>query len=139
MAYDKSKLFKSRLPEDEVDVPGVGVVRVRGLSRGEVVNATKAHGDDQVALGQEMLSLAIVAIDGEPVTFDFDEIVQWQNASPLGEMTPIEELVAKVSGMHPDSGKEVYREIATDTDVQFRVSPSGDTEHDDLPDSGDAE
>lgn len=88
----------SGLPEDDVDVPGVGTVRVRGLSRLEVMNAQKI--DDPTARETRMLTLGMV----DPVMSEA-QALQWQTVSAAGEIEPVTDCIAELSGMRPDSSK----------------------------------
>ena len=55
---DKELLFKARLPEADVDIPGVGTVRVRGLSRVEAMLVQKV--DDPETRERRILAYGMV-------------------------------------------------------------------------------
>jgi hypothetical protein len=97
----KTRLLKPRLPEDEVPVPGIGTVRVRGLNRAEgmMVQAVKGTATQE----RLMLSLAMV----HP-TLTESEAGQWQKASPTGELEPVTRKIAELSGMAEGAAKEAY-------------------------------
>lgn len=99
MAIDKDALFKSRLGEEEIDVPGVGTVRIRALSRNE---AMSVRGVDLGIAEMERKLLALALVD--PVLTE-DEVKQWQDASGAGEMEPIMLAVVRLSGMQVDAAK----------------------------------
>lgn len=127
MTVDKELLFKSRLPEADVDVPGLGVtVRVRGLSRAEAMQIQKLEGT--AAIERAMLAMALV----DPQLSE-GEVRQWQEAAPAGELEPITDKVAELSGMKQDSAKDAYKELASDNDAMFRDVPSGQAEANSRP------
>lgn len=118
---DKELLLKARLPEADVEVPGVGTVRVRGLTRAEVLKCQTLvqDGPGRVeALERKMLALAMV----DPELTEA-EVGQWQKASPAGEMQPVTEKVQALSGMTKGAAGEAYREFAEDSDAEFRLPP----------------
>lgn len=109
----KSRLLKPRLPEADVEVPGVGTVRVRGLTRDEVLvmrkatdNANSIDGPRTLVLERKMLASAMV---DPPMTEA--EIGQWQKAAPAGELEPITHKVQELSGMLDDAAKEQYKSL----------------------------
>ncbi|PSL02884.1 hypothetical protein CLV30_109192 [Haloactinopolyspora alba] len=95
---DKELLFKARLPEGEVEVPGLGTVRVRGLSRDEVLAAQKA--DNTADLERRMLAAGMV----DPA-LTVAEAGRWQMASPAGELEPVTQKIRDLSGMGDDASK----------------------------------
>jgi cell division inhibitor SulA len=96
----KEALFKPRLPEDDVEVPGVGTVRVRGLSRTEVMLMRKAtdieaiDGSRALVLERKMLALGMV----DPQLSE-SEAGRWQQASAAGELDLVSDRIAQLSGM----------------------------------------
>lgn len=100
---DKSKLFKLRLGEEDVEVPNVGTVRVRSLSRAECLEFQGK--ETQVAeLERKMLALAMV----DPVLTE-DEVGEWQKASSAGELTKVLMVVVRISGMDDSALKEAMQ------------------------------
>lgn len=117
MAVDKKQLFKARLPEEEVDVPGVGTVRVRALSRAEAMKLRKLASSSVEVIERKMLALALV----DPVLTE-DEVGQWQEASTAGELEAVSNKVSELSGMTDGAAKEAYKEFDADPDAEFRLS-----------------
>nr|UXE44749.1 hypothetical protein Hi04_10k_c361_00013 [uncultured bacterium] len=103
---DKSALFADRLPEAEVEIPGVGIVRVRGLTRAEVLKVRKAtdsenmDGDRALVLERKLLAKAMV----DPELTEA-EVGQWQEKATPGELEPVIEKVQELSGLLPGSSK----------------------------------
>ncbi len=105
---EKEALFKARLPEREVDVAGVGTVRVRGLSRPEGFEVKQVKGEREIEVA--ILSRALV----DP-TLSADEVRQWQAAATAGELEPVVTAVLELSGLVPPSMREAVN--------SFRVQP----------------
>lgn len=103
---NKEVLFKSRLNEQDVDVPGVGTVRVRALSRTEVIMVRKATDTEHVdgprvlVIERKMLAAALV----DPVLTEA-EVGRWQAASAAGEIEPVVAAVQRLSGMDEGADK----------------------------------
>lgn len=115
---DKGALFKARLPEDVVDVPGIGAVRVRGLSR---IDLLTIHRADTSAPGAfERMLLARAMIDPELTE---EEVGQWQEASSPHEIEAVASVVTRLSALHKDAAKDVYKEFESDPDAEFHVLP----------------
>jgi hypothetical protein len=105
---DKEKLLAPRadtetgLPEDDVQVPAVGTVRVRGLSRDEVIGIRKAADNDPATIdGKRVLILerkmiALAMIDPE---LSEAEVGQWQRIAPAGELDAVTVKIQELSGM----------------------------------------
>lgn len=116
MSVDKERLFKPRLPEADVDVEGLGTVRVRGLSRIEALSVQKATGAE--AMERKMLALAMV----DPELTEA-EVGRWQKASTAGEIEPVTDKVSELSGMTQGAAKKAYEEFESDPDGEFRLPP----------------
>lgn len=125
MTVDKALLFKARLPEADVEVPGLGVVRVRGLSRSEVLSIQKIAGSGTLVIERKMLALAMVS-----PRLTESEVREWQEAAPAGELEPVTDKIQELSGMTEDSAKVAYKEFDADPAAEFRLLPGTETEHD---------
>lgn len=90
---DKADLLRRRIQEAEVKIDELGVVIVRGLSRGEVFD-----------LRQKKLSLSDLEIATitmclvEPVMSE-DEVRQWYYAAPSGELEGVFHKIREISGL----------------------------------------
>ena len=116
---DKELLFKPRLPEADVEIAGVGTVRVRGLTRDEVMVVRKAtdtaenmDGPRALVLERKMLAAAMV----EP-TLSEAEVGRWQKAAPAGELEPVVLKVQELSGMLDDAPKEAVKSLRGGSDA----------------------
>lgn len=109
---DKAQLLAPRsstdsgMPEDRVEVAGVGEITVRGLTRYEVMLMRKAtdseniEGSRALVLEQKLLSMAMV----EPAMSE-EDVKQWQKISLAGELQPVVQRVQELSGMTDDATK----------------------------------
>lgn len=98
---DKSKLLKDRITVNttEVEIPGVGTVVVRGLSRYELLLAAK-NTDDPLVIERRNISFALV----DPKLTEA-EVEQWQRQSAAGEIGPVTEAIRDLSGLGEGAGK----------------------------------
>lgn len=104
MSMDKELLFKPRLTEDDVPVPGVGVVRVRALSNAEAHIVSEVKG----TAARERKILAFGMVDPEMTEA---EVGRWQKAATAGEVGKVALKVAELSGMLEDAEKESYKSV----------------------------
>lgn len=120
---DKNLLLKARLPEADVDIPGVGTVRVRALNRAEAMRVQEATGTGAA----ERLILHLGMVD-PPLTEA--EARQWQEASVAGEIEPVTTRIAELSGILPGADKEAYKSFRDESGSGVRVLPSPEAGHD---------
>lgn len=129
---DKADLFKPRLPEDDVEIPGVGSVRVRGLNRKEAVHVQLTDDPeerDRRVLAQGLVDPMLMVPGmlhslGDKRCAKCAEVGQWQEAAPAGELEPVSERITELSGLADGAAKEVYKEFEADPEAEFRV-PAG--------------
>lgn len=124
---DKDLLFKPRLAEADVDVPGVGTVRVRALTRGEVFQIQK--GTDTGDVERKILACGMV----EPQLSQTD-VRRWQDSCPAGEIDPVVDKIRELSGLSDDAEKEAVLAFRGEPVGGVRVLPSGEA----VDDGGDA-
>ena len=103
MSVDKSKLFTPRLPELDVEVPAVGSVRVRSLSRAEVLSIRGVE-LDVAEMEKKLLSLAMV----DPKLTE-EEVGERQAASAAGELEPATRAIMELSGLVEDAAKQAIQ------------------------------
>lgn len=101
---NKSALLKKRTEERDVEVPGYGKFRIRSLTRADVL---KIQGEDldEAKMEQKLLAMAIVG----PELWTEDEVRQWQEVSPPGEIQALSDAILEMSGM----AKQVAQEAMT--------------------------
>lgn len=105
MMLSKTELLARRLGEAEYEIPGVGTVRMRGLSRAEVLELRSLEGG-VAATDRRMLSLALV---DPPVTED--DVATWQQNSNPGEIEALTLAIADLSGMGDGAAKAAYKSV----------------------------
>jgi hypothetical protein len=91
------------LPVEDIEIPGVGTVKVRGLSRFESLLVGKADGD-AAATERAIIRYGLV----EPALTEA-EIRDWLQVAPNAHVDPITKAVARLSGMLEDSAKAAYK------------------------------
>lgn len=136
---DKSKLLApatstgSGFPEGEVEIPGKGTVRVRGLSRWEVLRAERIDGG---SLMKERFVLACAMLDPE---MGEDDIAEWQKISNPMEINSVAMKVNELSGLTPRAGKEAYKSLRDGSGDGVGLLPGGPPAHDGGPAAPDDE
>lgn len=102
---DVGALLAERFGVVDVELPGLGTVKVRPLTRSE---ALKLRGVELEVdeMERRLLSLAMV----EPKMTE-DQVRQWQDVSPAGELEPVAEAIIRISGMDKAAGKQAYADF----------------------------
>lgn len=95
MTVDRELLLKVRLAEEAVEIPGVGEVRVRALSRAELMEMHEGR-DGRGQVGTEVFCLVrgLVA----PALSE-DDVRELLAGSPGGELQPVVDAIMRLSGM----------------------------------------
>lgn len=101
---DKEALFTPRLPEEDVEIPGLGTVRVRGLSRAEAMKIR----DRSDVEAQERLMIALGMVDPKLTEA---EVGKWAKAAPAGELQPVSEVIGRLSGLIEGADKSDLPEV----------------------------
>lgn len=99
---DKQALLTSRLPHDTVPIPGLGDVRVRGLSRDEALDVSQVAGTPEF----EPTLLAAGMVDPE---LTVEEAQEWRRAAGSDEISAVCDRIAELSGLKGDSAKAAYK------------------------------
>lgn len=107
---DKEGLLKGQLPELEVDVPGKGSVRVRGLSRAEYLRMGVIGQKDIEQAEVFMLSVALV----DP-SLSEAEVKEWRSGSTAGEIDPVTNAINDLSGLNQTALKQAVETFRDDT------------------------
>lgn len=89
----KTSLFEPRLPTREVNIPGIGVITVRGITRFEQMLFSKTAQGDVAVFDRKQLAAAVV----EPELSE-DEVARWMEAAPAGEISLVVEVIGELSG-----------------------------------------
>lgn len=97
-AVDKAALLAPRLGEGVHEISGVGAVKIRGLSRAEVLEVRTLP--DTAAADRLMVSRALL----DP-TLTEDEVGAWQKTSPPGEIEALTTAIVELSGMGGGASK----------------------------------
>ncbi|MDN5749866.1 MAG: hypothetical protein L0H64_15320 [Pseudonocardia sp.] len=99
----KADLLARRFGVEDIEIPEVGTVKVRPLSRAEALNL---QGKEMTVeeMERHLLSLALV----EP-NLTYDEVAQWQQNSPAGEIEPVADAIVRLSGMNKAAAKEAVQ------------------------------
>ncbi|KXK61952.1 hypothetical protein AWW66_10960 [Micromonospora rosaria] len=105
MAVDKAALFRPRCPEEDVELPGVGTVRVRGLTRGQIVEISKGMNEGR---DMEPRSLSWALVDPELTEDEARELIQ---VAPFGEIEAISNTINRLSGIAGRADKEAYKSL----------------------------
>ena len=101
----KDQLLKGRLPERDVEIPDVGTVRVRGLSRAEALECQKLAADVS-DLECKILSFGLVDPALSPA-----EVGEWYGAAPAGEIDPVTTAIQELSGLGEGAAKTAYKSL----------------------------
>jgi hypothetical protein len=100
-------------PEADVDLPGVGVVRVRGLTRIEVLSVRKAADSAESVDGPRLLVLErkLIAAGMVDPQLSEDDVRAWQNVCPAGQLEPVTEKIQELSGLAEGSEKAAFQGV----------------------------
>jgi hypothetical protein len=98
-------LKKSSAGPEEVEVPGVGTVTIRPLTRAEALSMQDIEMRADV-MEQKLLALAMV----EPSLTE-DEVAEWQANSPAGLMHDVMLRIIEISGMQQIAAKAAYADF----------------------------
>lgn len=104
---DKKDLLKRRCPEADVELPGVGTVRVRGLTRAQVLEISKRANADNADMGDvEAQGIAWAMVDPE---LTVDEVKQLFEVAGFAEIQLLNEKINELSGIAGLAQKEAYK------------------------------
>lgn len=102
MPVDKAALLTKRFGVEDVEVPGVGTVQVRALTRAEALSVQGVEMDAEV-LEQKLIAMAMV----DPQLTE-PEVKEWQGCATAGEIQIIVEAIVRISGMEGYTAKAAY-------------------------------
>lgn len=101
MTVDKALLLKARLGEATVELDGLGEVRVRGLSRLEVLEMQNL---DREAAELYLFSRGVI----DPALTE-DEVQLALGAAPAGDLQPVADAIYVLSGLQEGSVKDAAK------------------------------
>jgi len=87
-------LARRAIPERDVEIPELGTVRVRGLTRGEVLQLKRELDTDFAAFEAGMLACGLVRPE-----LDIAGAKAWQEAARPTEIDPVITAIMELSGM----------------------------------------
>ena len=125
----KARLLKPRVPEGTVELEGLGTIRVRGLSRGEVFMIQQAKGTQ--AMERKMIAVGML----DPVMTEA-EVGEWQKNSPAGELEPVTDKINELSGLGKKSEKQAMQTFRDGSGDGVRVLPGDEAVDDGGPAAG---
>lgn len=102
MAVDKAALLTKRFGFQDIEVPGVGTVQVRSLTRAEALSVQGQEFEVEV-LEQKLIAMAMV----DPQLSEA-EVKEWQGAATAGEIQIIVESIVRISGLEGYAAKAAY-------------------------------
>lgn len=102
-AVTKEDLLKKRFGVEDFEIPGVGLVKIKPLSRAEAMSVQGTE-IPVIELERYILSKALV----EPKMTEAD-VQAWQESSPAGELEPLLDRVVEISGMKKAASKEAVK------------------------------
>lgn len=126
---DKDALFKQRLTEQELELDGVGTVRLRALTRGEVSDARElfATGPDLADLDVTGYEDALVALSLVDPVLTPEEVRRWDEAAPAGELARVMEAIRDLSGLGEEAAKSRVRGNRRERRAAVRTGSRGTT------------
>jgi hypothetical protein len=98
----REEILAKRTKVQTVTIPDVGDVKVRALTREEVLGI---HGEGEMdvsAMEQKLIAVALV----EP-QLSAEDVAEWYSSAPAGELNPVTEAITKLSGLSVDAAKSV--------------------------------
>lgn len=125
---DKAALLAPRLPHDDIDIPGVGTVRVRGLTREELHLTGQRQTEGVAATERLVLHLGMV----DPALTE-DEVGEWQRNAPAMEVQPVLNRINELSGIGREFAKEAYKSLRAESGAGVRVLPGAEAGDDGGP------
>lgn len=103
MTISKTDLLKKRFGVVDFEIPEVGTVQIRPLSRAEALTVQGVE-MDAAEMEQKLVSMAMV----EPKLTEND-VKTWQENSPAGELEPVTQEIARISGLTQDAAKDAVK------------------------------
>lgn len=96
----REEILAKRLKERVVEIPGVGQVKVRALTRDQVVKIRSDGEMDIAEMEQKLITAGLV----EP-QLSAEDVKAWYEGSPAGELSPVSEAITELSGLSVTAAK----------------------------------
>lgn len=139
----KARLLANRLPEEEVEIPGVGSVTVRGLSHAEVLLMQKsinAVDPEKIDPARALIiQRKLVAAGLVKPKMTEGEVRRWQENGKFGELDPVSDAISRLSGLEELAVKAAHKSVPDGPRNGVPVLPSGEAADDRGGDVGAAE
>lgn len=104
---DRDRLLSPRLPVADVEIADVGTVKVRALTRAELLRVPQTGGQpDPLEIEAYMIATALV----DPVLTP-DEVRAWQESAPGSEMNAVMAAINRLSGTEGSSQRDKYKSV----------------------------
>jgi hypothetical protein len=124
----KALLLADRLEQEDVDIPGVGAVRVRGLSHEEVLlmqksigNADKVDGSRALLIQRKLVAAGMV----NPRMSEAD-VHRWQRVAKFGEIDLVSDAISRLSGLEEAAVKTAHKSVPNKPGKRVRVLPGAE-------------
>lgn len=98
-------LAKTSVGPEEMEVPGVGTVSIRPLTRAE------ALGMQDIDMRADLMEQKLLALAMVDPQLTEDEVAEWQANSPAGLMHDVVLRIIEISGMHQVAAKSAYADF----------------------------
>lgn len=108
---DKDLLLARRVPEGDVELEGLGTVKVRGMSRYELLHSSRVR-DEKGDLAAERYILSVCMVD--PALAEH-EVAEWQKASLAPEINAVAMKVNELSGVAQGADKSGVQETGDES------------------------
>lgn len=102
---DREALLKGRSGQEDIEIEGVGTVRVRPLTRGEALQVADKP-LDAAEMERKIIAWGLV----EPALSEAD-IKAWQDSSPAGDIQTVVDAIVRLSGMEKHAAKQAYQQF----------------------------
>lgn len=102
-AVKKEDLLRRRCPEDDVELPSGGTVRVRGLTRGEIKAISDGSNEGK---NMEPWSMSLVMLTP---TLTEEEAAVWLVDGNFEDVARVQQRINELSGIAGLSQKEAYK------------------------------
>lgn len=100
---DKSLLTAKRNKTEELEIPGIGTVTLRAITRSE---AFRFVGKTMPEEKMEAIVLSLALVDPQMTEA---EVAEWQSVASAGELQAVVEKALQISGLAEDSAKSAYK------------------------------